>query len=268
VSEGVLVNVCGVPRSGTTLLDLMLGGGEGAFSCGEVYAYFRPFDPRHFTAHCACRQRPCPVWQKLDDVPEERVHRELVDRLGVRTVTDSSKDLDWVSDANRWASESGMRVANVLIWKEPLRQGYSFWKRGWLRGVEGPKPAWRPKKDLGLEDIVGYYERFFEMRLPYVAVSYENLVDSPAEMLSSICGALDVDYRHGQEHFWESGDHHLFGNGIVGRRLVHGDEGIFETKLPAKFLEAAAGFAAEVEESERAQAVIARLKAADVGTAG
>ena len=115
------------------MLDLMLGSGTRAFSCGEVFAWFRPFEPRHFSPECACGCVPCPVWDELSDLTEERFHAGVIDRLGMQIVVDSSKSLDWVSDANAWARASGLRVENVLIWKDPLSLGFSFWKRGWLR---------------------------------------------------------------------------------------------------------------------------------------
>src|SRR4051812_23621524 len=87
----VLVNVCGAQRSGTTMLDLMLGSGDRAFSCGEAYARFRPFEPRHHRIDCACGESPCPVWAQIADLPEEHFHRGVADRLGSRAVIDSSK---------------------------------------------------------------------------------------------------------------------------------------------------------------------------------
>ena len=260
----VLVNVCGAQRSGTTMLDLMLGSGERAFSCGEVYARFRPFEPRHHQIDCACGQDPCPIWSQLADLPEEHFHSGLADRLGMRTVVDSSKAADWIRDASRWAREDGMRVENVLIWKDPLSLGYSFWKRGWLRGVDGPEPAGGRPKDLGLEVFVIYYERFFESGEPYVSVGYSDLAAAPGDVLAALSSALGLPYREGQERFWETDHHHLFGSGTVKRGLRRGRTGIAEVPLPAEYLEAAAGYAAEIAGSERAQAVIAELERTDV----
>jgi hypothetical protein len=260
----VLVNVCGAQRSGTTMLDLMLGSGDRAFSCGEIYARFRPLEPRHHRIDCACGEAPCPVWAQIADLPEHHFHRGVADRLGRRTVVDSSKAADWVRDASRWARDDGMRVENVLIWKDPLSLGYSFWKRGWLRGVDGPQPATGRRKSLGLEVFVIYYEEFFEGGMPHVTVSYSDLASAPGAVLASLCSALGLPYRPGQERFWETRHHHLFGSGTVSKGLRSGQTGISDAPLPPEYLAAAAAYAAEIDRSERAQAVIAELERTDV----
>jgi hypothetical protein len=47
-SKKALILVCGAARSGTTMLDLMLGNSPDVFSYGEIYALFRPFRTHHF----------------------------------------------------------------------------------------------------------------------------------------------------------------------------------------------------------------------------
>lgn len=49
-----LISICGEGQSGSTMLDLMLGNGYDTFSCGEVYAWFRPWRTHHFRITCSC----------------------------------------------------------------------------------------------------------------------------------------------------------------------------------------------------------------------
>ena len=65
-----LIKICGAARSGTTMLDLMLGNASDAFSCGEVNARFRPWRSHHFNPECRCGQNPCQIWAEIADVPE------------------------------------------------------------------------------------------------------------------------------------------------------------------------------------------------------
>ncbi len=98
-----LINICGMGGSGTTMLDLMLGNGNDAFSCGEVYAWFRPWRSHHRSIVCSCGETPCPVWEQIKDSAENRFHSDVCRRLGVSFVIDSSKELRWLTDAQTWA---------------------------------------------------------------------------------------------------------------------------------------------------------------------
>jgi hypothetical protein len=254
--DGVLVNVCGASQSGTTMLHLMLGSARRAFACGEVYAWYRPFDPRHHEPACHCGRSPCPVWEKLSDLPEERFHRGAIDRLRRHTVIDSSKDLDWVTDANGWARESGLRVENVLIWKEPITLAYSWWRRGWLNPGDrsgGTRTLLQPEK------LTLYYEKFFESGLPYVSVNYDALIESPGETLQGLSEALGLRYHRKQERFWRKKHHYLFGSGTVSRALKRGERGFVKEEPPEEFKPTAERFEAEVEGSERVQATLRQL---------
>jgi hypothetical protein len=71
-NNGKLIMVCGAARSGTTMLDFMLGNSGDAFSTGEIFGYFRPYRTHHFNPVCSCGDVDCKVWQGLADVPESR----------------------------------------------------------------------------------------------------------------------------------------------------------------------------------------------------
>src|SRR5690606_5281222 len=98
----MVVFVAGVSRSGSTMLDLILGNRPDSFSCGEVYARYRPFRPHHLEPVCACGApvETCPVWRKVGEVRAPHLHRRIVHSLGATTVVDSSKNLVWISDAS------------------------------------------------------------------------------------------------------------------------------------------------------------------------
>src|SRR5688572_30069976 len=98
-----VVFICGPGRSGTTMVDVMLGHEPGrdidrCFSCGEVYAWFRPYRSHHKQIVCSCCDGLCDVWLQLMNQPESLFHAGVVKTLGVEFVIDSSKELRWVWD--------------------------------------------------------------------------------------------------------------------------------------------------------------------------
>jgi hypothetical protein len=247
-----LIMVCGASRSGTTMLDLMLGNSERAFSCGEIYALFRPYRTHHFDPDCSCGTKPCPVWSKLGAVNEKQFHSAALAQANIEHVIDSSKDLNWVLDSNRWASRQSTPVKNVLLWKRPIDLAYSHWKRG--RPIDYYRRA-----------FLNYYERFLDLKLPFVAVSFEELVDAPGPMLKKICDYTGVEWHEGQEEFWNKQHHHLFGSAGTGNQVNTGKSRIrAKENFPNDFLEAWQTTAAAQDHDERLNNVIAALTAADI----
>lgn len=204
-----LVNVCGASRSGSTMLDVMLGNGARAFSCGEVYAWFRPWRTHHRRIACACGADPCPFWEKIAYLREEVFHRGVCDRLDVDFVIDSSKHLLWLIDSQAWAKKSRMSVFNILIYKPPIELAFSQFKRG-----RDPM-SWR-------EDFVRYHNRLLKLGLPFRAVSYRELTRTPGETLAKICSLVGMNYSNGQERAAKVQSHHTFGSFGLRRQLEEG----------------------------------------------
>ena len=250
MAPATLVNVCGPGRSGTTMLDLMLGTPADAFSCGEAVAAFQPRRPEHEHLVCSCGEDPCPVWERLRAGPAEQFHRRVVDTLSVERVIDSSKWLGWVRDANRWGADSGMRVVNLLIWKEPLELAFSWWKRGEL-----------PADEEAIWCYVQYHARLLDAGFPVLSVPYADLADDPAGVLASTCRAIGLPYEPGQERFWTTQHHNLFGSSRARRTLRASDATIRRTEPSQEFLEASRTLAARVASDPELAGVLDRVQA-------
>lgn len=247
-----LINICGGDRSGTTMLDLMVGNSSDAFSCGEVYAWFRPFKTHHFKLQCSCPDKPCPYWEGLAGLPEDAFHRGVLGQPGVAFVVDSSKDLNWVLDSNRWAARDGIKVVNLVIWKDPVDLEYSYWKRGGKIGS-------------GVTRFKRYYGRLIETGLPFVSVSYEDLVTDPAGKLREICAAVGMEYFPGKENFWEKTHHHLFGSLGTRKQVESGKGGRIKgtTVYPDEFMRRMGEVEAFIE-NLGIPALVRRLEQAEV----
>jgi hypothetical protein len=225
----ILVNVVGSGGSGTTMLALMLGNSERGFTPGETRVWYRPWQPSHFGFGCWCGTNPCPVWEEIGTFPEHQVYLRAREVLGAEVIADSSKWLDWVRDAGDWARRDGMRVRNVLIWRDLVDLVHAWWRRGRLDRANAVRPEGRAlirKAMAGLEQrFVDYVSRLFEDGLDPIVVSYDRLIDDPPAVLARLCDQLGIAYRDGQERFWE-GDHHtLFGNQTARVTIAERDGG-------------------------------------------
>ena len=221
---GKLIMVCGAARSGTTMLDLMLGNADDAFSTGEIFAYFRPFREHHFEPVCSCGERDCLVWRGLLDVPENHFHANILKRSEYNVVVDSSKDLRWVYDSNLWARQTGIECVNVVLWKDPIDLAYSYWKRGF--GISYYRRA-----------FLVYYERLIGLNLPFVSVNYNQLATDPVEVLVALCNRLGLKLNEGRERFWEKRHHYYFGSAGTGKQVDKGGSRVENAReFPADFL--------------------------------
>lgn len=271
-SPPTLINVLGAGGAGTTLLGLMLGNSEEGFACGEARVWFRPWRPGHFNPSCWCGERPCPVWESIGGFPEDDFHRRIVDRIGARVVTDSSKWLDWVRDTSGWAQQRSMAVVSVLIWKHPFDLCYTWWRRGRLgTDDQGAPPTGEKMRAKAMEEISrrfsGYYGMLLESDLSPLAVSYDRLVDAPADTLAALCGAAGVSYTPGQELFWQKRHHTLFGNDAVHQTLRDDEPELKRTAPSPKYLAASDGLADLIESDSGAQRTLEMLREASVNGA-
>lgn len=248
-----LINVLGTSYSGTTMLDLMLGNGPDAFSCGEVHALFRPFRTSHRQLAGLLRgDDPSSPWARIGPVDEALFHVRVAEALGVEVVVDSSKDLVWLVDSHRWAARSGLRVANVVIWKYPVELAHSYHKR-----------------DLSFEEsrhhFLTYHQRLLSTGVPLTTVRWRDLAASPASTLRALCELLGVPWREGRERFWEAEATHLFGN--AGTR-AQADAGASTFRAPSapprEVLEPFARFSAASRYEEAAKPIIDRLLEFDI----
>ncbi len=250
--RGQLILVCGAARSGTTMLDLMLGNADNAFSCGEIYALFRPFRNHHFDPVCTCGERDCAAWQTLRRVPEADFHKAVLEQPGIDYAVDSSKDLRWVLDSNEWARGHDIPVRNVLIWKDPIDLAHSHWKRG------------RPV-DYFRKQFLDYYERFLDLGLPFISVSYQRLVNEPEKVLGALCAELGIGYFPGKEEFWHKHHHHFFGSAGTAKQVGAGRSKVgLRRDFPQEFTAAWEAYQSHAGPDERLARVVNALEQHDV----
>jgi len=236
------------------MLDLILGNTANAFSCGEVSAWFRPYRRHHFKIDCSCGLDPCPVWEKVKDFSENAFHAHIFKLLQVDFIIDSSKDLCWLIDAQKWAAINGIKTTNLVLWKNPVDLSYSYWKRGHSLYY------WH-------NIFVNCYSRFLDTGLPFRAVNFNELVSNPQTKIPEICTAVGMQYFDGKERFWGKEHHYLFGSAGI-RRQVEAKESVVysrETYSP-EFEGQINSLRNQIEWDATIQHLIQSLRKADVSS--
>jgi hypothetical protein len=248
-----LLLVCGAARSGTTMLDLMLGNSDDAVSTGEIYAVYRPYRVHHRTPECSCGEINCPSWAGLLDVTESSFHSNIFrQRPDINVVVDSSKDLRWVVDSNVWAHQAGLAVENVVIWKNPIELSYSYWRRG-------------EKVDWYRKEFVRYYGRFLELGLPFLAVNYRDLVRNSSATLEQLCNRIGIEFHDNRVNFWEKRHHHFFGSAGTGGQVGSKQGKVrYQSEYPQEFVELFAEEEKRIKDDRKFSRIVEALRRHDI----
>ncbi|NNJ92074.1 MAG: hypothetical protein HKP55_10385 [Gammaproteobacteria bacterium] len=192
-----VILVLGTGRSGSTIVDLILGNDDRGMSCGEVYAYFRPWRKMHRHPTCSCSSGvECPVFNKMRELHENGFHENCLNTLNMDFIIDSSKEINWAIDVNL---NSRIPVANILVYKEPIDLAYSFFKRG--LGIQ----VWR-------EHFLKYHKQLLASQIPFISINYKTFVESIDTELPALCSMLKIPYFEQKKAFWNHQSHHFFGS--------------------------------------------------------
>ncbi|UBM62459.1 sulfotransferase [Candidatus Sulfidibacterium hydrothermale] len=219
-----LINICGTGRSGSTMLDLMLGNDKDAFSLGEIHAWYRPYRNHHFKIKCSCGMDPCPVLTKIIYSNESNFHKEAFEKLQVDWLIDSSKSINWVIDNNLWLSNTDIKVWNLLLYKNIYDYIFSIWKRG-------------GKIEDAIKKYTNYYYKFFDANLSFISINYDELVQNPKLLLIKISKLTGLPYYNGKEKFWEKQHHFAFGSYGIRKQTEKKKSEIKPTKYSQEYLE-------------------------------
>lgn len=215
--------ITGTGRSGSTLLDLMLGNDEKGLSVGEMHALFRPWRPHHLLKNrgCFCDDKSCQFWSTMREKGERKVYSNIFNKFQeIDFIVDSSKKPLWLKDQLAYSTRKDYQLIPILIYKTPLEYAYSLYKRD---DLEGWKSAW-----------IGRHVRLLGILDDFISVKYKELAKNPSKKLKALCQELDIDYHEGKKRFWENQhDHFLFGSDTVknSEQLVYYEDQYDQDKL-------------------------------------
>lgn len=217
-----VILITGTGRSGSTLLDMMLGNDPKGMSLGEVNALFRPYRPHHLLKgrNCFCENEGCTFWRDMKKGGEKNLYGNIFDKTGVEFIADSSKNPLWVKDQIKYSRNMEYEVHPVIIYKTPLEFAYSKFKRD---NLSGWKNRW-----------IRLHKRLFAILDDFMTVKYQKLAKDPSTKLKELCDNLGIEYFDGKEEFWNNkAEHFLFGSDTVrySKKLVYYKEQYDEEKL-------------------------------------
>jgi len=243
---GTVVNVLGLQRSGTTMLHLMLASGPNAVACGEIGGWFRQVRYREGTT-------PPERFEPLKHVRAQDFHVKALDHFGVEFIIDATKSLEWVLEVNRFTRNHGIDTYNILIWKSPIDQTYSYWKRGLSNSLPSRYYAWP-----------FYHRRLLRSGLDFFSVKYDELVREPNDKIQRICECIGMPYHEGKEYFWRD-EHDIAGSSPgVKSQAERGSSGIELEEHHPDFEPIAQHVRAEVETNEKVRFVLTELKKREI----
>tara|TARA_R110002050_G_scaffold270114_2_gene413061 strand:+ start:12200 stop:13066 length:867 start_codon:yes stop_codon:yes gene_type:complete len=183
--EKVVINIGGCIRSGTTLLNLILGNQSNVLALGEIKAFFYPNRKQHLFDRknlIASDDR----WQKIYDGGLENFYDNLFQYFKEYDVfIDSSKDPLWYSRME--AANPEVSFKSVLIYKHPKDMVRSLQKRG----VSNYKKL-----------VKNYYSDYFQIYQGtfFVISLYELLQDD--SVLKALCEYTGLEYREDRRCYW------------------------------------------------------------------
>ena len=219
----------------------MLAYGAGVAACGEIAGWYRL--ARHRKDATAPDAFPFAA-----DVPACAFHKEALCHLGIDTIVDSSKSLEWALEVNRWYQGSDIEVYNVLIWKSPVDHAYSFWKRGLRQSLSPWYYGWP-----------FYHQRLIRSGAAFVTVRYDELISDPQRKLRRLCDYVGIPYFPGKEEFWNDDSTLLGSSPGVKRQIERGNSTLSMEPLHSDFEPVRARVSKFAEKDNRVRYVMSYL---------
>jgi hypothetical protein len=231
--------VIGTGRSGTSLLDSIMGSHSQMLSIGEgsrvIFHLNRP--NQDFPHFCSVCSGPCPFWNQTVPLPvvqryfgwqprlvsavvrrASHLHRSFYDRLvewsGKPIVVDASKDLPWVerqlTPAYHWRT---MQPRFIFITRDGRAVVNSLLRRFPGRPVDELITKWTRK----VRRINAFAATIpAEQKMP---LAYECLASQPERAVQDLCAFLGVAYEPAMLRYWEGNVHPIQGNAAT-RSLI------------------------------------------------
>lgn len=253
--NGILY-IAGYGRSGSTILDTVLGNHPVVFGAGELTHAFSSMDADGYCS-CGSRLSLCPLWGRakermvrglpggdfrfLNELTREeediagtrgrrrayvRAWRALVDILmevsEAQFVVDSSKSTWKVARRIALLKESGIEIRLIHLVRNPRAVMCSIQKGSNRLMEKGENPKLRGGMGRGLVSWVSsnlLFERYQEKTgSPFLRIRYEDLVEAPALEITRIGKWLDIDMET-LVHKVVNNETFSPGHGISGNRM-------------------------------------------------
>lgn len=201
-----VIIISGTSRSGSSLLDLMIGNSDKGFSSGELYRLFRPIKSTDVVYKNEFNEsiyldKVEKFWDQIKSKGEENVYDNIFDSFErLEYIVDSSKNPIWIRNQLKYSKNKSYKIIPIIIYKIPSEYAYSLYKRN--------KSKYWKKRWINKHLIL------FSILEKFITVRYSELAKNPSKHLKLICENIGIDYFDGKENFWinQSKKYFLFGS--------------------------------------------------------
>lgn len=238
--------ILGIGRSGSTMLDLMLGSHSEGFSLGEISKVpeiyqrnptpsafcpnssfweerFTQVEARHLAMGLSGQRLHRLIPLKLEKAVREFTHTDAVlnpytllfDKIPKSLLVDSSKYPDWVGRRLQAREFTGGRIQAYIC--HMVRDGRAV-LNSYLRAY--PNLSVRQVSQRWLDNLLAC-EAIFD-RFPYdykMQVRYEELATKSEQTMQKVCEWLGLPFEIGMLEYWK-GDHHYVAGSRSARALI------------------------------------------------
>ena len=232
-----IVFVLSPGRSGSSLLDLILGSHSKCTSLGEFWVVNEDIQRDHTCQFCA---DDCSLWEKFENVcSPPRFHEAAFEAFDTHLLIDSSKNETWLEEA-RHNTDAEIKVIRLT-----------------RRALPSLGRSKRKAKSLSDFYIQKWVRRNLELNqyvdtLPKDTVKwvqYEDLCTDTGAVIEDICRFIGMDYEPAMLEYWKHPHHVIRANGVTLAlvRLYHGYLTPDELHPDAKFLYDNYGFGIQLD---------------------
>lgn len=191
VANKKVVYILGSPRTGSTLLDLMLSCGDGCVSVGELWLYKR-------RRQCGMCGTECAKWNKyMKRLQKPFFYRTAFEVFGGGVLVDSSKKHKWL---NERAKHENYDYKVIHIVRNGLDR-LLFKKK--LEGKIDPSRVTRWIEAYKANKLLT--ERFRG-----ITVKYEDICTDKG--LKECCDFVGIEFKPEMKEFWKHEHHGLLGS--------------------------------------------------------
>lgn len=253
-----LICIAGTGRSGSTLLDLMLGSHSCIESAGELHNYRRFFssaESQKRQCSCGLPLLECDFWKKVRQeiqcsqgtdlidlkTPDEEafitynynVFKAILQVSGKKIIVDSSKDYARIKRLER--SEL-FEVYIIHLIRDGRAVSYSVEKTAERAGTD------EVNKTGFFQSLIKWQAKNIAIRLnfgkraKYICLKYEDFIDCTEDKLAKILNLANLEFEPNQLEFWNVVHHQFSGNRRI--RL----KGKQELKKDLEYLEQLSSF--------------------------
>lgn len=247
--------VGGYGRSGSSLLDMVLGASPSVFGAGEVGAVFRYASAEGARCSCGAPYLTCDVWGPVlsgvlgdtglslgDAVAVTRttetryggddrywplwrgLFTRLVEVTGCATIVDSTKTTRTTEWRPTRLAQAGLRVGFVHLVRDPTDVLVSATRgRNQLlaKGEARPRAALVPAVSWLYANALADLQQHTSLPRPGVVLRYEDFVSSPSRVLGELEATFGLDLAASRA-LVEAGREVPAGHGVAGNRMRAG----------------------------------------------